>query len=234
MRCTGILPYHTCPHHLRWHWFSSLRSGHVSPWSCYRADRSGPASGSGRPGSSCGSRCRTWNQQSSAGTPAEVWFRRKQRETKHRKRERRMVRRHQQVLIVMCAVAFMGAVSKRLSSRGWRLNWELVLWHFIVSHLALNWHILYALHLQADNYVTRCVNEVTVWIKISQNKCKAYNATFSYFVLRQQYSMCPRRSWETCTPFPKASGPLAIIHLKHPDLLHYHQTNICLQAKWGP
>lgn len=93
VRCTGVLPYHTCPHHLRWRWLSSPRSGRASPWSCYRADRSGPASGSGRPGSSCGSRCKTWNQQSSAGTPAQRWESRGNRGgTTRRKRETQMVR----------------------------------------------------------------------------------------------------------------------------------------------
>lgn len=39
-------------------------------------------------------------------------------------------------------------------------------------------HILYALHLQAANYPTRRVNEVGVWIKIPQNKCKVNSAAF--------------------------------------------------------
>lgn len=118
VRCTGVLPYHTCPHHLRWRWLSSPRSGRVSPWFCCRAGRSGPASGSGRPGSSCGSRCKTWNQESSAGTPAQRGETggNGERDRRWRNIERGRDRQWEivtaQVLIVMCAVAFMGPVSK--------------------------------------------------------------------------------------------------------------------------
>lgn len=58
-----------------------------------------------------------------------------------------------QVLTVMCAVAFMGASKKK------RNLW---LWHFNVSRLAFNLHILFVLPLRADNYVMRRVNEVSV------------------------------------------------------------------------
>lgn len=118
VRCTGTLPYHTGPHHLRWRWFSSLRSGRVSPWSCYRADRSGPACGSGRPGSSCGSRCKHWNQQGAAGTPEQRCKQGgKERWNTGRETDRGLERfPWRRCLVVMCA--FMGAVSKRLHLRG--------------------------------------------------------------------------------------------------------------------
>ena len=115
-----------------------------------------------------------------------------------------------QVLIVICAAAFIGPVSKKIVLRGLKTHIQtrkLRLWHFNVSLPTFNRHILYALHLQADNYARRCVNEVTVCIKIPQNKCKAYSATVCCFVLTQRYTMCPGRYWETCTPFPQASKP---------------------------
>lgn len=65
----------------------------------------------------------------------------------------------------MCAVAFMGPMSKEIPLQGLKTEkatWKLWLWRLNVSLLAFNWHILYALHLQADNYAPRCVNEVTV------------------------------------------------------------------------
>lgn len=80
VRCTGVLPYHTCPHHLHWRWLSFPRSGRVCQWFCCRVDRSGLASGSGHLGFWCGFRCKTWNQQSAAAIPAQMWDRRKQRE----------------------------------------------------------------------------------------------------------------------------------------------------------
>lgn len=49
----------------------------------------------------------------------------------------------------------------------------------------------------------------------------------SNLLLLVQKTQCASGDWKTCAPFPQANKPLAIIHLKHPDLLHYHQTNIC-------
>lgn len=109
VRCTGVLPYHTCPHHLHWRWYSCLRSVRVSLWSCCKAGRSGPASGSGRRGSSCGSRCKTWNQQSSAGPPGGVAGGNRDRKKKKQKRgkDRWLKVGTAQVLIVAHAVAFL-------------------------------------------------------------------------------------------------------------------------------
>lgn len=217
MRCTGILPYHTCPHHLRWRWFFSPRSGHASPWFCCTAGRSGLASGSGRLGSSCSSRCKTWNQQNSAGIPAQscetggnrVKQTDRQKMKKHRQKDRRWEIVTAQVLIVMCAVAFMGSVSKKIVLQGLKTEittWKLWLWHFSVSPLAFNLQILYAPHLQAANYATWRVNEVPVWVKnLTEQVQKPIVQTLCFFVLRQQYTMCLRRYWETCTPFPQAS-----------------------------
>ncbi len=158
MRCTGVLPYHTCPHHLRWRWFSSPRSGRVSLWFCCRADRSGPASGSGRPGSSCGFRCKTWNQQSSAGTPAQRREtrgnreRERQRMRKHKNRQRQTVRHCQDKGVdsnMFCF--FYGPYYKKnfLLQGLKKLRHQLGncgLDFFNISHLAFKWHIWYASH----------------------------------------------------------------------------------------
>lgn len=159
----------------------------------------------------------------------------RQKMKKHRKKERQTVRdRHSTGVDSNVCCCFYGPCVKKIVLQGLKTEittWKLRLWHFSVYLLAFNLQILYGPHLQAANYATRRVNEVPVWVKTSVNKCKAYRAALCCFVLRQRYTMCPWRYWETCTPFPQASKPLAIIHLKHPDLLHYHQTNICLQAK---
>lgn len=136
VRCTGVLPYHTCPHHLHWRWYSCLRSVRASPWSCCRAGRSGLASGSGRQGSSCGSQCKTWNQQSSAGPPVGSSGR-KQKQKKYRKKgkDRWFEIRTAQVLIVTCAVAFFyWRCFRKMVLQGLKTAW---LWYLMFFFLVL-------------------------------------------------------------------------------------------------